>query len=69
MSALYRVAEEALRNVEQHGQARHVRMSLTCSDVVTLDIEDDGRGIEMRERDPLQAGIFRFRVAPDWVPG
>lgn len=59
-SALYRVAEEALCNVEQHGQARNVRVTLTCSSHVELGIEDDGRGIEMRENDPLQAGLGLF---------
>lgn len=59
-SALYRVAEEALRNVEQHGHARNVRVTLTCNAHVELEIEDDGRGIEMRENDPLQAGLGLF---------
>lgn len=59
-SALYRVAEEALRNVEQHGQARNVRVTLTCNSHAELAIEDDGRGIEMRENDPLQAGLGLF---------
>lgn len=60
VGALYRVAEEALRNVEQHGNARQVRVALTCNGHVTLDIEDDGRGIDMRSHDPLQAGLGLF---------
>ena len=59
-SALYRVAEEALRNVEQHGLAQHVSVSLRCKGDIILDIEDDGRGIDMRSRDPLQAGLGLF---------
>jgi signal transduction histidine kinase len=58
--ALYRVAEEALRNVEQHGNAQNVRVELRCNGHVTLDIEDDGRGIDMRAHDPLQAGLGLF---------
>lgn len=60
VGALYRVAEEALRNVEQHGNAENVRIELRCNGHVTLDIEDDGRGIEMRAHDPLQAGLGLF---------
>lgn len=60
VSALYRVAEEALRNVEQHGQAENVRIILTCNGHATLDVEDDGRGIDMRAHDPLQAGLGLF---------
>lgn len=58
--ALYRVAEEALRNVEQHGQAQNVRITLGCNGHTTLDLEDDGRGIDMRAHDPLQAGLGLF---------
>ena len=59
-SALYRVADEALRNVEQHARAEHVRVTLRSNGHVTLDIEDDGRGIEMKLNDPLQAGLGLF---------
>jgi signal transduction histidine kinase len=58
--ALYRVAEEALRNVEQHGNAQNVRIELKCNGQVMLDVEDDGRGIDMRAHDPLQAGLGLF---------
>ena len=60
VSALYRVADEALRNVEQHGQAQNVRITLACNGHASLEIEDDGRGIDMRARDPLQAGLGLF---------
>jgi signal transduction histidine kinase len=59
-SALYRVADEALRNVEQHAQARHARIVLSSNSHVTLEIEDDGRGIDMKLNDPLQAGLGLF---------
>jgi signal transduction histidine kinase len=59
-SALYRVAEEALKNVELHGQAQGATVSLALDDAVELCIEDDGRGIEMRDLDPLQAGLGLF---------
>ena len=59
-SALYRVADEALRNVEQHAIARNAQIRLTSNGLVTLEIEDDGRGIDMQEHDPLQAGLGLF---------
>jgi two-component system sensor histidine kinase UhpB len=60
-AALYRVADESLRNVAQHSQAHHVRVQLSADDAaVRLDIEDDGRGFDLRERDPLQAGLGLF---------
>jgi len=60
-AALYRVADESLRNVAQHSQAHHVRVHLSADDAaVRLDIEDDGRGFDLRERDPLQAGLGLF---------
>jgi len=59
-SALYRVADEALRNVVQHGDARHARILLHSNGHVVLEIEDDGRGVDMRSQDPLQAGLGLF---------
>ena len=59
-SALYRVAEEALGNIEQHAMARRVSVRLACDDEVTLTIEDDGRGFDMKMNDPLQAGLGLF---------
>jgi len=60
-SALYRVADEALRNIVQHADAKHTQMSLRSDDrEVTLEIEDDGRGVDLRTRDPMQAGLGLF---------
>ena len=59
-SALYRVAEEALRNVEQHAQAAVARVVLRSNGEVVLEVEDDGRGMDMRDSDPLQAGLGLF---------
>jgi len=59
-SALYRVTEEALRNIEQHANATHARVVLRSNGVVTLVVEDDGRGVDMRAADPLQAGLGLF---------
>jgi signal transduction histidine kinase len=42
---VYRVAQEALRNVVAHAAAEHVRVALTVDDeVVRLVVDDDGRG-------------------------
>jgi signal transduction histidine kinase len=43
---MYRTAQEALRNVAAHAQARHVRVDLRlCNDQrVRLAVDDDGRG-------------------------
>lgn len=59
-SALYRVADEALRNIVQHGDARHARILLHSNGHVVMEIEDDGRGMDMRAQDPLQAGLGLF---------
>lgn len=59
-SALYRVADEALRNVEQHAQADHALVTLRSNGHVSLEIEDDGRGVDLKVSDPLQAGLGLF---------
>jgi signal transduction histidine kinase len=59
-SALYRVADEALRNVEQHAHATNAIVTMRSNGTVTLEIEDDGRGVDMRSADPLQSGLGLF---------
>ena len=44
--ALWRMAQEALTNVEQHANARHVRVCVELApQAVTMRISDDGRGL------------------------
>ncbi|MEX2154042.1 MAG: ATP-binding protein [Gemmatimonadaceae bacterium] len=60
-SALYRAADEVLRNIAQHADAKHARITMRgTKDEVILDVEDDGRGQDMRVNDPLQAGLGLF---------
>lgn len=43
--ALYRVAQEALRNVRKHAKAAHALVRVTSNDTgLTLDVTDDGAG-------------------------
>jgi signal transduction histidine kinase len=79
-SALYRVAQEALRNSARHGDARLVDVCLRRDGVAAvLEIIDDGRGFDvvraeerrpgmglfsMRERVGLANGNLSVRSAP-----
>lgn len=46
-ATLYRVAQEALRNVERHADASHATVSLRARPgYVELEVDDDGRGFE-----------------------
>ena len=54
--ALYRIAQEALQNVEKHARASSVRLSLTTGDgEVRLVVHDDGRGFEEGSHDDAAA--------------
>lgn len=45
---LYRIAREAVHNAIRHAEPRRITMRITRSDrVLSLDIEDDGRGMEL----------------------
>ena len=47
--SLFRVAQEALRNVERHARARHVDIRLDdCGDKLELRITDDGCGFDVK---------------------
>jgi two-component system sensor histidine kinase UhpB len=74
---VYRVAQEALTNVARHAAATRVTIELAYADgVVTLTIDDDGRGVPahvgheargitgMRERALLVHGRLRVGRAP-----
>jgi signal transduction histidine kinase len=55
---LFRVTQEALRNVAKHARAMHVFMGLTYhEDHVLLRIEDDGRGFTPQDRPGVQSGL------------
>ena len=53
-TALFRVAQQALANIEQHAAARHVRIVLERSgSAVALRVQDDGRGFDPAEVEVL----------------
>ncbi len=71
--ALYRIAQEALNNVVNHAQAKHVEVTLRCapqeersdaSTSVELHVSDDGCGFDPRCVPPerLGLGIMRERA-------
>lgn len=76
--AVYRITEEAVRNVGRHADATHIDIDLGRRDhQLTLSIEDDGRGftpeavmhsgagmLEMQQRANLLGGSFRIESAP-----
>jgi signal transduction histidine kinase len=77
--ALFRIFQEALTNVTRHANAQHIEVELTATpDEVTLQVHDDGRGIQaheiaglhslgllgMRERAKRLNGSFDIQGAP-----
>jgi signal transduction histidine kinase len=64
--ALFRVAQEALRNVARHAQARVVHLSLRAlDDGLELAVQDDGCGfnpLEHRDRPSLGLASMRERI-------
>lgn len=79
-ATLYRVAQEALRNVERHADAGHATVSLRARPgYVELEVKDDGRGFEgplekkrgesglaaIRERLSLAGGELHIDTAQD----
>jgi signal transduction histidine kinase len=62
-STLYRVAQEALRNVERHADASRARVSLRARPgYVELEVSDDGRGFEgPMEKKRGESGLAAIR--------
>jgi signal transduction histidine kinase len=77
---LYRIAQEALSNVDRHARAKSVQVRLESrGEWVEMTIEDDGEGFEpgptgsphghlgltaMRERTELAGGEWSINSAP-----
>jgi two-component system NarL family sensor kinase len=77
-TGIYRIAQEALRNVERHANAAHARMELALTpDELHLLVEDDGEGFDvaavekgrfgligMSERARLLGGRLEINTSP-----
>jgi signal transduction histidine kinase len=62
-AALYRVAQEALRNVVRHADARHVLIRARSDDTrVTLDVRDDGAGFDVGAAEERRPGMGLFAM-------
>jgi signal transduction histidine kinase len=58
VDTLYRIAEEALTNVERHSRAQSVRVRLEyAADSTELTISDDGQGFDPDGVDPERFGL------------
>jgi signal transduction histidine kinase len=60
---IFRMTEEALRNIERHAAASHVRVTLRSPDAAQLDvtIEDDGVGFDSGLLKPGHFGLIGLR--------
>ena len=80
--ALYRIVQEALTNVARHAEATEVAVVQTCREgLVTVQIEDNGKGCSPRREDPSsatclgilgmkeRAALLGGRVRVESVPG
>ena len=61
---LFRIAQEAIHNALKHGQARHIVVTLTNQDRVTLTVFDDGVGIPPEGQRPSAAACASWPTAP-----
>jgi signal transduction histidine kinase len=61
--ALYRVAQESLRNVERHANAQKVAIRLTREDgMARLEIIDDGIGFHVADAEARRPGMGLFSI-------
>ena len=73
--ALYRILQEALRNVEEHAHARHVAVCLRQQDAfIQLVVKDDGIGFDpahrpARRKGKTGLGLLSMRERVNYVGG
>lgn len=74
---VYRIAQEVLNNVVKHAQARQVTIKIeTTSELTTISITDDGKGIQPEQERGNSRGLRYIRQRADilgaiasWHPG
>ena len=67
---LYRIVEEALRNVERHAQASHVRLAVAIAEQhVCIEIVDNGRGFDAKAARPGHYGLAGMAEQAHMVGG
>jgi signal transduction histidine kinase len=67
-TAIWRIAQEALINVERHAGARRVSLTLVQDDGrLMLDISDDGRGFDEASIDGERFGLTGMRERADMI--
>ncbi len=68
-TALFRITQEALTNVARHAGGHAIRVDLGVEDgMITLEIQDDGRGFETRKQS-LSLGLLGMRERARMVGG
>ena len=69
-TGLYRIAQEALTNAQQHARAAHVTLRLAATPKeVTLRIKDDGRGFDVERVQPNRYGLVGLRERAHLLDG
>ncbi|MBN1580878.1 MAG: sensor histidine kinase [Anaerolineae bacterium] len=68
-NALYRIAEEALYNVERHAQASHLILQLHYDSGITLVVQDDGQGFDPQAVDLDRYGLVGIRERAELIDG
>src|SRR5271166_3750497 len=68
---VFRIVQEALRNVKKHSGAAHARVQLErVDDVLHLSISDDGRGFDVkRDSDGCGLGLWSMKERARMVAG
>jgi two-component system sensor histidine kinase DegS len=70
-TALFRIVQEAVNNIVQHAQARHVQVTLVrAPDQVTLRVVDDGQGFDTQlPRSGRHVGLWSMRERVEQLGG
>jgi signal transduction histidine kinase len=61
--AAYRICQEALMNVLKHADADHVQVRVRAGELLTLEIQDDGVGLNRETTSGIGLGSMRERAA------
>ncbi len=68
--AFYRMTQEALTNIQRHAMAQNAWVRLSADDrQVTLVMEDDGKGIDRKNKNSAGSGLLGLRERAEQLGG
>ncbi len=66
---IFLCVKESLNNILKHANATRVQVSITCEQLLRIIIQDNGRGIDFKQKRPFGNGLHNIRRRMESIGG